>query len=247
MQRFNRSEVDLKKTKKLYEGKTKKIYATPEAEQLIVEFKDDSIPGESPKAGIIKGRSAINKDISAHLFDYLEGFNIPTHFLKNLSAKDMLIRRLEMIPIKVTMYNIIAGNLFTHYGFEEGKELACPIIEFYLKNEERHDPMINQSHIVAFNLATMDEVRMIERMTSKINAILKSFFLRRKIILVDFTVEFGRYKNKVLLGDEISPETCRLWDASKNLQQNKDKSPFNADEFAIDYEEIRKRILSSSS
>ncbi|MDZ7319000.1 MAG: phosphoribosylaminoimidazolesuccinocarboxamide synthase [candidate division KSB1 bacterium] len=234
----------MKKTKKLHEGRRKKLYATTEADQLILEFKDDPAAGEGTKAAAVKGRGSIDKDLSAYLFDYLEGFHIPTHLIKNLNARDLLVRRLEMIPMKVMMYNMIAGNLDERYGIDASKELNCPVMEFYLKDEKRNDPMINQSHVIAFNLATADEVHMIERLTSKINAILKSFFLRRKLLLVHFTVEFGRYKNKIVLGDEISPATCYLWDAMKTTQIGKERSRPNYNELELDYEEIKNRIFS---
>jgi phosphoribosylaminoimidazole-succinocarboxamide synthase len=233
----------LKKKKKLYEGKSKKLYALDDSDQLIQEFKDDAAIFERTKAEVIKGKGIINKDISAYLFEYLEGFHIPTHFVKDLGGREMLIRRLEMIPVEVVMRNIAAGNLCERYGLEKGKELNSPIMEFYLKNDERHDPMINQTHIVAFQLATMDEVRIIERMTSKINAVLKSFFLRRNLSLVDFKLEFGRHKNKILLGDEVSLDTCRIWDVSPETKQNKER--FGIDQRIAEntYEELRKRIF----
>lgn len=229
----------MKKTKKIYEGEFKKIYATPDPDQLILEYKDDIAGLEGSKA---KMKSNINKEISACLFEYLEGFNIPTHFIKDLSARDILIKRLEMIPIKVAMFNYISAKTFKKYGFAEGKELSCPIIEFFLKDNDRHDPMINQSHIVAFNLATMDETRMIERMTSKINAILKSFFLRRNMVLVDFVIEFGRYKNKILVADELSPGTFHLWDAAA-ARQKQDGGAIKASVLEMDIEEIKNRII----
>lgn len=233
----------MKKKKKLYEGKSKKLYALDDSDQLIQEFKDDAAIFERTKAEVIKGKGIINKDISAYLFEYLEGFHIPTHFVKDLGGREMLIRRLEMIPVEVVMRNIAAGNLCERYGLEKGKELNSPIMEFYLKNDERHDPMINQTHIVAFQLATMDEVRMIERMTSKINAVLKSFFLRRNLSLVDFKLEFGRHKNKILLGDEVSLDTCRIWDVSPETKQNNER--FGIDQRIAEntYEELRKRIF----
>ncbi len=235
---------NLKKTRKLHEGRRKKLYATTEADQLILEFKDDPSAAEGGKTAAVKGRGAIDKDLSAYLFDYLEGFHIPTHLIKSLNARDLLVRRLEMIPIKVMMYNLIAGNLDERYGIDATKELNCPVIEFYLKDEKRNDPMINQSHIIAFNLATSEEMHMIERLTSKINAILKSFFLRRKLLLVHFTIEYGRFKNKIMLGDELSPATCYLWDAMKATQIGKDRSQQKLSELELDYEEIKNRIFS---
>lgn len=229
----------MKKTKKIFEGRFKKIYATTDPDQFILEYKDDVAGLEGTKS---KAKSNINKEISSYLFEYLEGFHIPTHFIKNLNVRDILIRRLDIIPIKVAMHNYVSTPLFEKYGFQQGEELNYPIIEFFLKDQNRQDPMINQTHIVAFNLATMDDVRMIERMTSKINAILKSFFLRRNMVLVNFSVEFGRYKNKILLADEISPDTCYLWDASLT-RQCKEGSDVNPAEFEIDIEEIKNRIV----
>lgn len=229
----------MKKTKKIFEGRFKKIYATTDPDQFILEYKDDVAGLEGTKS---KAKSNINKEISSYLFEYLEGFHIPTHFIKNLTVRDILIRRLDIIPIKVAMHNYVSTPLFEKYGFQQGEELNYPIIEFFLKDQNRQDPMINQTHIVAFNLATMDDVRMIERMTSKINAILKSFFLRRNMVLVNFSVEFGRYKNKILLADEISPDTCYLWDASLT-RQCKEGSDVSPAEFEIDIEEIKNRIV----
>ena len=155
----------------------------------------------------------------------------------------MLIKQLEMIPVEIVMRNVAAGSLCVRYGLEEGQELSCPVQEFYLKDDERHDPMINQSHIIAFGMATADELKMIERMASKINAVLKSYFLRRQIKLVDFKLEFGRYKNKIMLGDEISPDTCRFWDVSTGEKLDKDRFRFDLGNVEQAYKEIKNRIL----
>ena len=233
----------MKKKKKIYEGKVKKLYSVEEPELLIMEFKDSVSALDGEKQGLIKGKGLINKDISALLFEYLEGFHIQTHFIKSLGARDMLIKELAMIPIEVVMRNIAAGSLCTRYNLEEGKELKYPIIEFYLKDDERRDPMINQTHIISFDLASIEEVKMIERLTSKINAILKSFFMRRGLKLVDFKLEYGRYKNKVVLGDEISPDTCRLWDVKTGDKLDKDRFRFDLGNPEIAYEEVKKRVL----
>lgn len=237
----------MKKKKKVYEGKSKKIYTLDNSDQLVQEFKDDAVAFEGNKSAMVKGKGIINKDIAAYLFGYLEGFHIPTHFIKDLGGRELLVKRLEMIPTEIVMRNIAAGSLCERYGLEEGKELDFPVIEFYLKNNERNDPMINQTHLIAFQLATQDEVRIIERLTSKINAVLKSFFLRRNLKLVDFRLEYGRYKNKILVGDEISLDTIRLSDISSEPES--DKINFHliatANEFA--YEEIKKRIFQSNS
>lgn len=233
----------MKKKKKLYEGKAKKLYTVDDADQLIQEFKDDAAGFDGTETGVIKGKGTINKDISAFLFEYLEGFHIPTHFIKSIGPRDMLVKRLDMIPVEIVMHNFAAGSLCERYGLEKGKELSCPIMEFYLKDEQRHDPMINQTHIIAFELATPDEVRMIERMTSKINAVLKSFFLRRNLQLVDFRLEYGHYKNKIILGDEISLDTCRFLDIATQTTPDKDKFHFMSAGSDVAYEEIKKRIF----
>ncbi len=233
----------MKRKKKLYEGKSKKIYALEDVDQLVQEFKDESVAFEGTKSHMIKGRGIINKDISAYLFGYLEGFHIPTHFIKDLGGRDMLIRRLEIIPAEIVMRNIVAGSLCTRYGLEEGKELNFPIMEFYLKNREHKDPMINQSHLVALQLAAQDEVRIIERLTSKVNAVLKSFFLRRNLKLVDFKLEFGRYKNKILLGDELSFDTLRLSEVVSEVEPEKTSFRLVQPANESSYEEIKKRIF----
>lgn len=233
----------MKKKKKLYEGQSKKMYTLSDSDQLIQEFKDDVPGNEGANSQTIKGKGSVNKDISAFLFEYLGGFNIPTHFIKNLGGREMLVKQLEMIPIEVVMTNIAADQMSQRYGLEEGTELHCPILEFYLRTEDYNNPMINQSHIVAFELATNDEVRMIERMTSKINAVLKSYFLRRDFKLVDFKIEFGRHKNKLVLGDEISLDTFRLLDIL-NEGEN-DSETFRVIQRAsdTDYEKLKERIL----
>jgi len=234
----------LRKKKKLYEGKTKKIYAIDEQEQLIQEFKDDVSSADGQITGTIKGKGAVNKQISSILFEYLEGFHIQTHFIKKLGPREMLIKRLEMIPVVIMTRNVADGPFCEQYGLEQGEELKCPIFEFCLKDKERQNPMINQSHIIAFKLATVDEVKMIERMTSKINAVLKSYFLRRNIKLIDFKLEFGRYKNKINLGDEISPDTCSLWDVATGTKMETNVSGTDTGDVEKTYEELKKRLIS---
>ncbi len=233
----------MKKKKKLYEGRSKKIYTLEDSDQLIMEFKDDALVFEKIKSEAIKGKATINKDISLYIYSYLEGFHIPTHFIKDLGGKEMLIKKLEMIPVEVVMRNFAAGSFCERYNLESGTELSYSIVEFFLKREQPNNPMINQTHLVAFQLATPEEVRMIERMTSKINAVLKSFFSRRNLQLIDFKVEYGRYKNKILLGDEISLDTCRLWDISNESISDKDKFLFDKRTSEFAYEEFKKRVF----
>ncbi|MFZ5519348.1 MAG: phosphoribosylaminoimidazolesuccinocarboxamide synthase [Candidatus Zhuqueibacterota bacterium] len=234
----------MKKKKKLYEGKTKKLYAIEEQEQLIQEFKDDISSSDGNITGTIKGKGATNKQISATLFEYLEGFNIQTHFVKDLGPREMLIRRLEMIPVELLMRNIAIGSFSERFGLVQGEELKCPIMEFYLKDPAHQHPMINQSHMIAFKMATADEVKMIERMASKINAILKSYFMRRNIKLIDFKLEFGRYNNKILLGDEITPDTCTLWDVHTQTRIETDVTRTDSGTAEKAYDQLKNRLIS---
>lgn len=239
-------EVNVKKKKKLYEGKAKIVYETDNDDLYIQEFKDDATAFDGQKKGKIKSKGHVNNQVSAHLFQYLEGYHVPTHFVQPHSDNSMIIRKLEMIPVEVVMRNIATGSVVKKYGVEEGLELSHPILEFYLKDDERHDPMINENHIVAFGHATVDEVKQIERYAQKINAVLKDYFFRRNLLLVDFKLEFGRNKaGKIRLADEISPDTCRLWDSETKEKLDKDR--FRQDLGGVEeaYQEVLSRIVTS--
>lgn len=235
----------LDKRELLYEGKAKKIYLTNEDDKLIQEFKDDAIAFDGMKRGTIVSKGEINNAISSYLFEYLENYHIPTHFVDKLSARDMAVRRLQIIPIKVVMRNVAAGSLCTRYKIPEATVMEYPILEYYLKNDELHDPMINEYHAYAFGHATPDEVRAINRIASKVNAILKFFFDRRNLILVDFKLEFGKRGNEIFLSDEISPDTCRIWD--KKTHKKLDKDRFRHDMGGVEkaYQELRDRIVNA--
>jgi len=233
----------LKKKKKLYEGNDKKLYETEEAEQLIFEFKDTLPSDDVEKKIIIKGKGTINNLIACHLFEYLEGFNIPTHFIRNLGNKEMLIRKLEMIPIEIHVHNFATGILCERLGLEDGKVFDYPINEYYLKNEALKNPMINDFHAVSLGYAKLDEINMIKRFSSKINAVLKSYFNRRGFKLIFFKLEFGRHKNKVVLGDELSLSTCTLWDMKTNEKYDHDLSHLTVSEIEKSYESLKTRIF----
>jgi phosphoribosylaminoimidazole-succinocarboxamide synthase len=234
--------MGLKKTK-IYEGNSKKLYESERENELIQEFKDDAITKAGEKAGKIKGKGIINNQISAHLFKFLDSYNIPSHFIDQPSSREMVVRRLKMIPIEVVIRNVASGEMAKKFGIEEGKELECPIIEYYLKDEERQDPMINEDHIVAFGHATTEELKEIHRLASKANAILKDFFRRRDLKLVDFTLEFGRYERHIYVGDEISLETCRFVDL--RTEKKIDRYILSNDIKAAEeiYSEVKERIL----
>ena len=193
----------MKKAKLFYEGKAKKMFKTDDADFLIIEFKDDTTALDGKKKGVIKDKGIVNNKISSYLFNFLDSYHIPTHFMEALSDREMLVKRLEMIPIEIIVRNIATGSLCTKYGCLEGEDLKYPILEFYLKNDDLNDPMMNEYHAAAFGLATPEEMRTVVRYATKVNAILKSFFIRRKVRLVDFKLEFGRFQDDLVLGEEM--------------------------------------------
>lgn len=237
-------EVKVKKKKKLYEGKAKIVYETDNEDIYIQEFKDDATAFDGTKKGKIKSKGMVNNQVSSHLFSYLESYHIPTHYLGPYADNAMIIQRLKMVPVEVVMRNIATGSLVKRYGVEDGKDLEYPILEFYLKDDEKHDPLINEDHILAFGHATDEEIKLMKRYTQKINAVLKSFFHRRNLLLVDFKLEFGRNKNgKLRLGDEISPDTCRFWDLETREKLDKDRFRFDLGNVEEAYQEVQSRVF----
>ena len=230
--------------KLIYEGKAKKVYETDNPELLIQEFKDDATAFDAAKRGTIKDKGICNNKISAHLFGVLETHDIPTHFVRLLSKRQMLVQRLEIVPVEVTVRNIVAGGMAKMFGLEEGKELHNPVLEYHYKNDALHDPLLNEYHIFALELAKEAEIRTISRYTFEINDILSDFFDQRGLKLVDFKLEFGRHKNKILLGDEISPDTCRFWDKSTNKKLDKDRFRRDLPDIEQAYQEVLRRVLS---
>lgn len=232
----------MKKKKKIFEGSSKKLYSTEDPENIIQEFMDTvHIGGESK--GTIKGKGAINNQICGHLFEYLEGFHIPTHFVKSTSNKEMLVKKLEMIPIEIFVYNIATDLFSKRFDLKDGENLELPIVEMFLRKPALNNPMINNGHAVAFGLASADEISLIERYSSKINAVLKSFFTRRGLSLIEFKLEFGRQKDKIVLGDEISADTCRLWDAETREKLGIDKIKSGNSAIEKIYEDLFNRIF----
>lgn len=234
----------MKKKKKIYEGRTKKLYETDDSEQLILEFTDGKTIYDGEDRYDVKGKGVINNQISSHLFEYLEGFHIPTHFIKTISQREMLIRRFDRIPIVIMIHNLAAGSLCQRFGLERGNTLEYPITEYFLKDSERRNPMINASHAIAFGYVKSEEIRTIDRFSAKVNAVLKSFFSRRGLALIDFKLEFGHYKNKIILGDEMSPDTCRFWDLNTNEMFDKNHSSIQGSVEKF-YEEMQKRIFNN--
>ena len=233
----------MEKRRLIYEGKAKKLYETDDPELLIQEFKDDATAFDATKRGVIQNKGIINNKISRILFDLLESKGIETHFVKQLDERCMLIKKVKIIPLEVTIRNIVAGGMSRLLGIDEGLVLNQPVLEYHYKNDALHDPLINEYHAKALNLATDEELDFIEKRSFEINNILKSFFEHRDLDLIDFKLEYGRFKGKILLADEISPDTCRFWD--KHTREKLDKDRFRRDLGNVEeaYQEVLKRVF----
>jgi phosphoribosylaminoimidazole-succinocarboxamide synthase len=227
------------KTKKVYEGRGKKVYETDNVNQIILEFKDETFNYDEKTKKSIKNRGVINAQVSSYLFRYLESYHVPSHFIEQISDKSILVRKLNMIPVEIVIHNIAAGSLVKRFNIDEGKELECPIIEYYLKDEEKQNTMINENHLVSFGHATAEEIKEIHRFSSKINAVLRDFFRRRNFNLVEFRVEFGRKDSKVILGDELSLDTLQIWDLEKEESNQFIQANLNSKYF----DEIKNRMF----
>ncbi len=232
----------MEKLEMLYEGKAKRVYKTDEADRYLVEYKDDATAFNGVKKGTISGKGVINNKMSAVLFDMLEKEGIPTHFEGLLSDREMLVKAVKIVPLEVILRNIAAGSLAKRLGLEEGTPMKRPVLEFCYKNDELGDPIINEDHILAVELATEDQLDVIKEYGYKINEILTDFFKERKIRLVDFKIELGLYKGQIILADEISPDTCRLWDWETNKKLDKDRFRRDLGDVEDAYDEILSRI-----
>ncbi len=233
----------MKKTTLLHEGKAKKVFLTENSDLVIQEFKDDATAFNNKKKGTIADKGVVNNAISCKLFTLLEEHGVRTHLVEKLSDRDMLCKRLDIIKVEVVVRNIAAGSLVKRYGFAEGTVLEQPIVEFYLKNDDLDDPLMNESHAVALGVASLEELDVLKSRAEAINAVLKEFFAERKLMLVDFKLEFGRHDGGILLGDEISPDTCRLWDLETREKLDKDRFRFDLGGVEDAYSEVQRRVL----
>lgn len=214
------------KLEMLYEGKAKKVYKTDDENAYIVEYKDDATAFNGLKKGTIAGKGVINNRMSNLMFRLLEEKGIPTHYIRELSDRETAVRKVEIVPLEVIVRNIAAGSFSKRYGVAEGSELNCTILEYSYKNDDLGDPLINDLHAIALGLATREELDEIARITRAVNEALQEIFRKVGIILVDFKIEFGRCPalgGKIILADEISPDTCRLWDAQTKEKLDKDR------------------------
>lgn len=237
---------------KLYEGKAKILYPTEDAEILLTYFKDDATAFNAQKRGQIQGKGEINCAIASALFKWLESVGIPTHYIDRPAPNQMRVRAVKIIPIEVVVRNIAAGSLCKQTGLPEGQILPFPLVEFYLKDDALGDPLLTRDRLSILNLATPEQLEQIEAMALKINQHLSEFFARCNITLVDFKLEFGMdSQGRLLLADEISPDTCRLWDKTENDPNAKvmDKDRFRRDlgEVESAYERVRQRVLEQIS
>ena len=234
----------MEKTTQLYEGKAKKVFATNDPDLVIVSYKDDATALDGLKKGTITGKGVINNKMSNYLCRLLEKHGVPTHFVEELNDRETVVKKVSIVPLEVIIRNISAGSFAKRYGVKEGIVFAEPTIEFSYKNDDLHDPLINSYHALALGLATKKEIEEIKAMAFKINNILKEYFLSLNVKLVDFKLEFGRLKDgTIVLADEISPDTCRFWDADTNEKLDKDR--FRRDMGGVEdaYNEMMKRVF----
>lgn len=228
----------------LYEGKAKKIYSISGKPDLYVqEFKDDATAFNGLKKDKISNKGIMNTEITTLIFNHLIANGIPTHFVEKISDNEMIVRKVDIIKVEVVCRNIAAGSLVKKFGFKEGAVLKNPIVEYYLKSDDLGDPLFTEDHIFALGLADAEELKLIKSLTLKINDLLKIYFLERKIKLVDFKLEFGKDINgNIILADEISPDTCRFWDADTNEKMDKDRFRFDLGKVEDAYLEIKNRL-----
>jgi phosphoribosylaminoimidazole-succinocarboxamide synthase len=234
----------MKKTVQLYEGKAKKVYATEDEQLVIVSYKDDATALDGLKKGSISGKGVINNKMSNYLMQILEKEGVPTHFVEELNERETVVKKVSIVPLEVIIRNISAGSFAKRYGVEEGIVFAEPTIEFSYKNDDLHDPLINSYHALALGLATKQEIETIKSMAFKVNSVLKDYFLKLNVKLVDFKLEFGRLADgSIVLADEISPDTCRFWDADTNEKLDKDR--FRRDMGGVEdaYNEMMRRVF----
>ena len=237
----------MEKKEQLYEGKAKKVFATENPDYVIVSYKDDATAFNGLKKGTIAGKGVINNKMSNTMMQMLEKKGIPTHFVEQIDDRNTVVKKVQIVPLEVIIRNVAAGSFSKKYGVAEGTLLANPTIEFSYKNDELGDPLLNTYHALALKLATKEEIETIEKMAFAINEAMKEFFKQLNIDLIDFKLEFGRFKGEIVLADEISPDTCRFWEAgswdtTKHVSLDKDR--FRRDLGGVEdaYKEIFKRL-----
>lgn len=234
----------MEKTEQLYEGKAKKVYATEDPNLVIVSYKDDATAFDGTKKGTIVGKGAINNRMTNVLMQKLENNGIPTHFVEQLNDRETLVKRVRIVPLEVIVRNISAGHFASRYGVKEGIVFEEPVVEYSYKNDELHDPLLNDDHAIALKLATREELGTIRDYALRINKILRVILQEAGVMLVDFKLEFGKTADGVLvLADEISPDTCRFWDSKTGERLDKDRFRRDLGNVEGAYEEMSRRLM----
>lgn len=226
----------------LYTGKAKSVFTTADPERLVLRFRNDTSAFDGQKVEQLERKGMVNNKINAFIMQKLEQAGIPTHFERLLSDNEALVKRLEMIPVECVVRNITAGSLCRRLGVAEGMELVPPTFEFFLKNDALHDPMVNEFHIRAFGWATDDEIRQMQTLTFQVNDVLKALFLEAGMLLVDYKLEFGRFHDELVLGDEFTADGCRLWDVETRKKLDKDRFRQGLGGVVEAYEEVAARL-----
>ena len=232
----------MEKKELLYEGRAKKVFTTEDPEVVIVDYKDDATAFNGEKKGTIVGKGAINNRMSNHIFKMIEKEGVPTHLVEELSDRETAVKKVEIVPLEVIVRNVAAGSFSKRMGVEEGRELLCPILEFSYKNDDLGDPFINDDYALALGLASQEEIDKIKSYTKTVNQVMKEYFLSLGLRLIDFKIEFGRFHGDILLADEVSPDTCRLWDVKTNEKLDKDRFRRDLGNVEEAYEEVFKRL-----
>ena len=235
----------MEKLQQLYEGKAKKVFTTEDPDLLIVSYKDDATAFNGEKKGTIIGKGVVNNRVTNHLMKYLEANGVPTHFVEELNDRETLVRKVSIVPLEVIVRNIAAGSLAKRLGLEEGTPLKRTVLEYCYKDDALGDPMVNEYHILAMEYATEEELKLIADYSFRINELLEKYFAELGVRLIDFKLEFGRTSDgRIVLADEISPDTCRFWDIATGMKLDKDR--FRRDLGGVEdaYNEIMKRVFS---
>lgn len=232
----------MKKLEQLYEGKAKKVFKTEDENLLIVDYKDDATAFNGEKKGTIVGKGVVNNTMSNIIFEKLEEAGVPNHFVQQLSPRETVVKAVEILPLEVIIRNISAGSFAKRYGVKEGIVFDKPTFELSYKNDDLGDPLMCESHALALKLATEEQIETIRGYALKVNEFLKKFFLERDLKLVDFKIEFGLFQGEVILADEISPDTCRLWDVNTNEKMDKDRFRRDLGNIEDTYQEVFNRI-----
>lgn len=232
----------MKKLEQLYEGKAKKVYKTDVEDVLIVDYKDDATAFNGEKKGTIVGKGVINNRMSNYIMKQLEKEGVPTHYVEELSDRETAVKKVQIVPLEVIIRNVSAGSFAKKLGIEEGRKLLCPTLEFSYKDDSLGDPMINSSYAKALGLATQEEIDTISKYAYKVNEVMIQYFQSIGIELIDFKIEFGRFHGEIILADEISPDTCRLWDSVTREKLDKDRFRRDLGNVEDAYQEVFRRL-----